>query len=420
MNYAFTKIDFNRWNDSFFGEFLDNLNVGIAVVMADRRLTIVYCNKIMSGLIDINKPKFLESVHTDDSERFFDELFHASGDISAELRLNDGKKLTWVLCKGKSLLVNDGKCYQFAIVDINRRKQIETDLYIEHERSKTVIQQSDSIVFEYVYRNSSIVYSENFRRILDREFDKNDPGSYFFDPKFVHPEDAHKLNDIFGGIFSGHNYITDELRVRKGEDDYIWCRIKITTIYDAADKPHTTIGTLTDIDREKRESEALKFRAEHDLLTNLYNKATTKHLATEALLNKGQNKFVLMILDLDHFKEINDNFGHMFGDRVIKEASGVLKSIFRPNDIIGRFGGDEFVVFLGDMTETIVRIKAETILNRLRIKYTNDSKKTLGISSSVGIIMFDDLDYDAAYALADEQLYAAKEQGRDRYCLKIL
>lgn len=99
------------------------------------------------------------------------------------------------------------------------------------------------------------------------------------------------------------------------------------------------IGVVIDIDREKKISEELTIRAERDLLTGLYNKETTRVLIEEELENQPESVSALMVLDLDNFKQINDELGHFCGDKVLAQVASKLSSQFRTSDIIGGSAG---------------------------------------------------------------------------------
>lgn len=175
--------------------------------------------------------------------------------------------------------------------------------------------------------------------------------------------------------------------------------------------------------RMRRLRDSYQLEAEVDKLTKLYNKTTTENIckfklkewngAEEAL---PESLMAFYIIDLDHFKEVNDTLGHQFGDKVLVEFSNRLRKIFRPNDCVGRFGGDEFIVIIDNLpsTEIIVR-KAENI-KRIACDLTVEGK-SVGISASIGISIVppQGTDYDTLFKSADEALYQVKAGGRNGY-----
>ena len=158
--------------------------------------------------------------------------------------------------------------------------------------------------------------------------------------------------------------------------------------------------------------------AETDKLTGLLNKATFERMCRNKLCENQPGVFsVLIIIDLDHFKEVNDTLGHQTGDALIHDFGEVLRRLFRPTDLVGRFGGDEFVVFLNDIPgKEIALQKAMRIVeSAANILVGVDSIK---ISASVGLgsTPLHGVDYDSLFKVADMAVYAVKQDGRNGVC----
>ena len=115
----------------------------------------------------------------------------------------------------------------------------------------------------------------------------------------------------------------------------------------------------------KDENTRLRVLAEHDWLTGLYNRRAAEAHVDEALLKNGGG--MLLVLDIDHFKQVNDRYGHLIGDALLCEAARTLRDIFFPRDIIGRVGGDEFIIYiLGGCSQEAVDGRAAQLAERLR------------------------------------------------------
>lgn len=176
---------------------------------------------------------------------------------------------------------------------------------------------------------------------------------------------------------------------------------------------------LQNVESMRAARDNYKIESETDKLTGLLNKAATERLAKEYLANLKENKLAaLFILDLDHFKEANDTHGHRYGDDILQTFAAELRSGFRPSDIVGRFGGDEFVVLISDLPDrSIVERKAVHILNSaLGVKADGQNA---GISVSVGIAIapWQGTTYEDLFQAADRALYKVKEQGRNGYSI---
>lgn len=170
---------------------------------------------------------------------------------------------------------------------------------------------------------------------------------------------------------------------------------------------------VKDIDAQKKLELEREMEATRDPLTGLYNRRrfqqeVEKHMYDEAESGKGS----IILLDMDYFKEINDTYGHAEGDIVLKHFAEALLQTFRRRDLVGRLGGDEFIVFLRDVTN-------KDILNRRmeELKRVLAGIEAHPVSCSVGIsfIKRDGLSYDAYVKEADEALYYSKQKGRNCY-----
>lgn len=160
----------------------------------------------------------------------------------------------------------------------------------------------------------------------------------------------------------------------------------------------------------------------HDPLTSLYNRRYMEEiLLIELNRSKRQSKQLSMImLDIDHFKKINDHFGHTTGDVVLRELSYFLKQFFRSTDIICRYGGEEFLIILPETEKAFAVEQAEILRNRVKncsIKIGNEILNLINLSLGVATFPENGTDADAIIKAADTALYRAKEEGRDRVCV---
>ena len=155
-------------------------------------------------------------------------------------------------------------------------------------------------------------------------------------------------------------------------------------------------------------------KSKRDLLTGLYNKRSFEEEVKNAIATKHKDDVsVLLILDFDNFKHVNDNYGHQVGDEVLKAFGHILVRAFRTKDIIGRIGGDEFMVFMTDMAENDVK-RAEVISSEiLQELYNLQVGPAQHFSCSIGIGT-DSTGYDFKnlYLLADNALYESKKRGK--------
>ena len=161
--------------------------------------------------------------------------------------------------------------------------------------------------------------------------------------------------------------------------------------------------------------------SELDRLTGLFNKKTMENLCRMKLKTLGEkessNIFIAFyIVDLDHFKEVNDLLGHQFGDKVLVEFAHGLRKIFRPNDCIGRFGGDEFVIILDNLPNMEVVVRKAEQIKHIAFNLTIEGKSKF-VTASIGIAIApqNGRDYESLFNSADRALYYVKNHGKNGY-----
>ncbi|WP_040195570.1 transporter substrate-binding domain-containing diguanylate cyclase [Candidatus Soleaferrea massiliensis] len=207
-----------------------------------------------------------------------------------------------------------------------------------------------------------------------------------------------------------------EVCLRYLDGQYHWLRIALETVYDD-DKPAYALGKIHVIDDEQKEKDALLRKAQLDSLTQLYNAETCRNMVKESLAElREQENGALILVDVDHFKQINDTYGHMRGDETLVRISKLLRDNFRDEDIVGRPGGDEFLIYMRRIkNRQALSEKCAALCACVRALDLEDG---VHLSISVGAAMSECGDaYNALYQCADQALYRAKEQGRDGFSI---
>lgn len=185
-----------------------------------------------------------------------------------------------------------------------------------------------------------------------------------------------------------------------------------------------TVGVISEPDKRTRvvQEHPDMDEAKLDSATGIYNKKAITDMITEEI-NKaaGENKNIqmyLMILDIDNFKSVNDSYGHYFGDEVIKSFADSLRISVGGRGLVGRIGGDEFMVLLKDVSVEEVRIMLKSMRKGLKMLLAQKQPEYL-FSTSIGISQFskDGTDFETLFKIADAALYIAKEKGKDRYII---
>jgi diguanylate cyclase (GGDEF)-like protein/PAS domain S-box-containing protein len=203
-----------------------------------------------------------------------------------------------------------------------------------------------------------------------------------------------------------------ELSFRRPDGSPYPCEVSIKRVKHRNDQLTQYVGMFTDISGRRKDEERVRFLAHHDYLTGLANRALFIDRAEQALLaaTRYELKPVLMFIDLDRFKPINDEHGHEAGDIVLKEVAKRLEAAVRESDLVCRLGGDEFVILLSDHQDADgIETLAQQVVRAIEKPYRVGAL-TLTLSASVGVSRYpvSGETVDALIASADAAMYLAK------------
>ena len=289
------------------------------------------------------------------------------------------------------------------------------------QRYMLVLEASNDVIWEWGGSTKLTYYSDRYKELLG--YSKDEPGEDIDDIyKTVHPEDVEKLEKAFKEhIKCKTEYFSAEFRVKLKSGSYKWvmCRGK-AIVSDRGEIVHNA-GSITDITARKQYEEEIRQLAYYDYLTGLPNRVM--------IVNQLKSRLgvcsidgccgSVFFIDVDNFKIINDTFGHSYGDRVLIELANKLKLLGREDIIIGRIGGDEFIVVQDAYTdEQNIRELAEKILelfeNPIIIEENN-----FNVTCSIGIALYpkDGSSEEEILKNADLAMYRAKNQGKNNYVL---
>ena len=260
----------------------------------------------------------------------------------------------------------------------------------ENRRHKVLSNISNEYLFEYSIKNNSLELTEKCHEIFGE-------GEELSVAKSKIVEELETLKNIE----NGPTIIFDLPDEEKGVFKLIGTRV-----LDDMGKAESVIGKLVDISVEEAEKDNLIQMTQFDGLTGLYNAATAKVMIEENIKNKTHGRIdILVLIDLDNFKDVNDNYGHLMGDKTLKNLGKILRRTFRNNDIIGRIGGDEFCVYLKDVSSIeSIEQKCDQVNDSLM-----DGCYEIKTSVSFGLsIVEDGDDYEKVFIKADKEMYHNK------------
>ncbi len=206
-------------------------------------------------------------------------------------------------------------------------------------------------------------------------------------------------------------------RRKNGEIFPEW--LTISVIRDEMGKPHQYVAVFSDITKLKEHENLIKYKAYHDALTELPNRHLFYDRLDVALLNAkdSNNQLAVMFLDLDGFKQINDQFGHDIGDKLLQIIAERIKNAIRKGDTVARIGGDEFTILLPTISQNH---DAEKVAQKILKSITNPimiESNQIKISASIGISIHPIHGDDSSILLkrADEAMYTAKDLGKNQF-----
>lgn len=240
---------------------------------------------------------------------------------------------------------------------------------------------------------------------------------------YVHAEDRERIRaftareHLLTEYFRGTRLEKQEYRHLKENGKYVWVRLSVQMLPDPYSSNVRASILLRDIDVQKREELTLMNQLRTDTLTGVLNRGAFLE-AAKAVFTQPRNGglHALVMVDVDHFKRINDKYGHGYGDRVLARICDLLRNALRADDLVGRIGGDEFVLLLKNVVN---REALQIKINNLCLQLYQTITDQMEVSCSFGAATYpqDGADFDELYRKADAALYAAKEAGRN--CTRI-
>lgn len=331
----------------------------------------------------------------------------------------DGTVL-YMLMNGNSSIGKDGRhTLSVVFVDISEQKKMQELILLEGERYRIASELSKDVLFEYHIKTDVMIHTDKYKEMFGLNPVFSDYTKTFANRRDqIHPDDWGIYLELCRELSEGKGIIETEFRIKDRMGEFIWCQLMGKTIYDD-NKPLRVIGRIVNIDAQKRELEALEYKATRDPLTGVYNKEITIKKIDKYISGNKNGIHMLMFLDFDNFKSINDNYGHLQGDKVLIYIIGRMKEIFSEGEIIGRIGGDEFVAFAGNIHNAEEAIeKASQLKSELDTTYVCDNN-TIPISASIGVAIYPEagMHYEQLMERADQALYKVKEHGKNNFML---
>lgn len=309
---------------------------------------------------------------------------------------------------------NDNLFYDASVIDLNIRL---FDYQKENDRLQDQLKQLLSLTSSDV----------DFLEFSDFYFDIC---AFFLEKQMS--DECHALLDCIAQcietsplVFLRYNYLkylTSYARTFSPEADYLRTCNQLISLRPRymEEQRHAKLYSLEYVERlrqAKNDSEMYREKSRIDQMTGLLNKYTIQFLVEEDLAkpsSRGQSAMIL--IDLDHFKQINDTLGHLMGDTFICQTGAIIQNYFKEDALCGRVGGDEFLVYISNVADSSFVILQAEILRQEIYRQTSERNITITTQASIGIAFSSEYcyDYESLFSAADNALYRAKMEGRNK------
>ncbi len=333
-----------------------------------------------------------------------------------KVRCGDGAE-RWISSRSRLTRKRNGERIVYTVLfDISDEKTIQEKLILAEKRNKIVFENINSGILEWDIINNTLQVSDQLLLRFGARGENNIGAPDV--QRVVHPEDFEILKDMTDSIRSGErDKMRITMRLRCNDGEFTHCDLNLIAIRDNNSVPVRAVGIVIDVEEQFKLEAELRHKADIDPLTGIYNKGATQKLVENTLEIRDSQQHALIMFDMDNFKSVNDTFGHGAGDVAIKTIADLLRKIFERDSIIGRIGGDEFMVMcrniegdINGLCDKFERLKAEN-------PHVESGGRVKPLTLSIGAALYpnDAKNYTDLYRNADIALYKAKRDGKNRY-----
>jgi len=411
-------------SDNVFRALTEQSVQGISVADIDGNF--LFVNATFCKILGYSQEELLQLTLFDikapnQSQSSIEEIKNTTEKITVRIMLQrkDGSTFISELISKKATL-DKHICILSTVQDISERIAIEQALIKSELHKDVVMQISNDGIWDWHLETNFVLYDERYYTMAGYPKDAF-PYTWEEWEKRVHPDDiAHAVNSYQAYLSGKSNQFNVEFRFLCHDSSYMWIQAKGKVVErDEQNKPVRFIGTHSDISVQKKYQEEILHQAHFDSLTYLPNRFLSLDRLNHACVDakRKQELVVLLFLDLDDFKKINDSLGHDIGDLLLIEASNRLRNVVRAVDTVGRLGGDEFIIILsGFKDEKKAHPIVENLLKQFREIFII-KKREMMMTASVGIAIYPTDANNSSELLrnADSAMYDAKAHGRNTF-----
>lgn len=304
------------------------------------------------------------------------------------------------------------------ISDITYRKNLETALSESTERWRFALEGSNQGVWDWNVETGEVYFSQQWKAMIGFGDDDAIHTREEWIQR-VHPDDMGDWLEDVERHFRGESpIIINEHRIRHSDGSYLWIVERGKMMSQTQDgEPLRIVGTHIDITERKRAQEMLEKAARTDMLTGLSSRMDfNEHFDTElSRYSRTYHPFSLVLSDIDHFKKVNDTYGHDCGDYVLTRIADIMRNSTRKQDVVGRWGGEEIILLLPETDSRQAGLLAEKIREIIASTRFVHKGNDFSVTMSFGVSMFTkEMTKESLIKTADNKLYQAKAAGRNK------
>jgi diguanylate cyclase (GGDEF)-like protein len=369
--------------------------------------------------------RLTDYIHPDEAEelkKFIDTFDGKSARRIFRFRLRNGS-FRYNLLKLLSLKedVSGKKTINIEMMDVENLASVNDHILEDVAKVRTLLGMTDEYAFSYNRLDNMfcLFKYEQYQRVNLYRMDIDEWKRGMLDHGHIAEEDTSMFNTMIGDMKSYSQSFSIKLNSNIRTQNSLMETLRFNgMLYKSGQDERIILGRIVpEANGNQQKTAQILDELHYDSLTNVYNKKSITEHAIKMLKEEKNNRVTIVILDVDHFKTVNDTYGHLYGDKVLARVGAKLKDIVGDDGVVGRIGGDEFMIILNGINDDqILRSVLRAMRTQIKWEFADDFDDFM-ITCSIGASIYptNGTEFEDLFKKADYCLYIAKEKGRDRY-----
>lgn len=364
-------------------------------------------------------------VHPDDLDEFKGFIKHSQASDSTIVRfMNSREEYKYNIVKVRAKKRGtDGMMYvDLEIIDVEETVWLNENAIVDISKFRILMSMTGETFFSYNKTDNMfrMFKYENSKRIMLYKMDLDEWKEEMLERGYVTGEEKGMFIQFISELKSYPPNFTIKLSCSIFTQGEIDETLRINgTLYNGGDSDRVMIGRIAQESSMVHAVNAVQLMDElqYDSLTGVYNKKTITDAAIRLLKEEKHNRVTIVVMDVDHFKKVNDTYGHLYGDKVLARVGQKLKEVVGEDGMVGRIGGDEFMMVLNGVNDDqMLRSVLRAVRTQVKWEFAEDfADFAITVSIGAAICPNNGNEFEDLFQKADYCLYVAKEKGRDRY-----